>query len=155
MVLYRSPEIPFELLSDGLKELDVPISVKAAQYENLEKPSDLWSVMDNQMKPSIPCVVTMAVNPFTQYVTPLVQTTQIKVGPDQAFWIKGAVNSKKPLQNLRVVLVERGVDALIQNGEFALQNMAAGTYTLEAHADGLKPVRRTITVPSQDYDIEV
>ena len=156
MVLYRAPEIPQDLLSDALKELDVPISIKAAQYENLEKPSDLWSVMDNQMKPSIPCVVTMAVNPFTQYVTPLVQTTQVKVGPDMTYWIKGAVTSKKLLQNLRVILVERGVDALVQaNGEFALQNLQAGTYTIEAQAEGLKPARRSITVPSQDYDIKM
>jgi hypothetical protein len=157
MVLYRIPEIPQDLLPETIvADQQGPIFIKAAQYDTLEKPTDVWSVMDNQMRPSIPCVITMSVNPYTSFVTPLVQTIRIKLGTEETIWIKGTVRSKQPLDNLRVTLVERGIDAYIKdNLEFAFQNMQPGSYTLEANAAGIKPVRRKITVPADEYDIEV
>ncbi len=155
MVLARTPEFPADLLSDSLQAQ--PPTIKVAQYDTLDKPSDLWSVMDNQMRPAVPMVILMSLDPFAAQETPLVTTTRLKIGAEETFWIRGSIRSKdnKPLNNLRVTLVDRGLDAVMHDADYVFQRLAAGTYTVEVNADGRKPSRVSINVPSVTYDLEV
>jgi hypothetical protein len=172
MALSRFGTLPDDLLTDGLKDQPAPITLSVAQSSTLEKPTDLWGVLDNEVHPAFGCMLTMALNPFTAIETPVVRTAEVRFGqslrpvtqtldaPDgegRFVWICGQVRpkGKKPLANVRLTLVERGVEAPVQaDGTFVLGILQAGTYTLEVAAEGRKPGRYTITVPSRTYDID-
>jgi hypothetical protein len=66
------------------------------------------------------------------------------------------VHSDKPLENLRLTLVEKGLEVPIQpEGRFAIGNLKEGDYTLEVSAEGRQPYRQVITVPAPDYELKV
>jgi hypothetical protein len=144
-----------------------------AQYDELDKPSDLWNVMDNQQRPLINLVVTMALHPFKPLVGPIVRTRELVVGqtvepaytarlkPEagarHTWTIGGQVRSQNgPLANLRVVLLDTGQEAALQpEGRFVLGNLDPGDYLLEISAAGHPPARHNITVPAPDYEFVI
>jgi hypothetical protein len=173
MALGRYGTIPSDLLPESFADQPSSIPITVAQHEVLEKPTDLWGVMDNEMRPAIGCQLTIALNPFVPVETPLVRTAEIRFGQSQEpptglltaadgdgrfLWIAGQVRAKgkKPLVNVRMTLVERGVEVPIQDeGRFIIGVLPSGTYTVEVTAEGRKPSRYTLTVPSNAYDIDV
>jgi hypothetical protein len=171
MALFRCPELPAELLPKVLQDQPVPILLMAGQQEELQNPSDVWSALDNEIRPAIPCVVTMALNPYLPVTGPLVRTRELRFGqsgqprsekldePEAAerWWtIGGRLHSARPLENVRLTLVERGWDVPLQpEGRFAIGRLEAGDYTLEVAVDGRSIGRYPLSVPSPDYDLEV
>ncbi len=160
----RFPEMPEEGLPASLLDQPAPIPLKVAQPDTLDKPSDLWSVLDNQQRPGLVLVATVAFSPFAPTEQPLTRTAEFGFRqPDRAdgsshsyLSISFNINSKKPLAGVRVKLVERG-DLAVQNpnGEFSIRNLTPGDYTLEVTADGHKASRHKIKVPAANYDIDL
>lgn len=168
MALLRFQELPDNILPEALRDQPAPIPVKVSQPDTLDKPSDLWSVLDNQQRPGIVLTATVAFNPFAPVEQPLTRTAQVNFGQKQPgadehaekdfgyISISGRLSSKKPLKNARIQVEESGVLADMQaNGEFGIRNLKPGDYTLQLTADGLEPVRRKIKVPAKSYDIEL
>lgn len=163
LALLRHQELPEDLLPEGLQDQPSPIPLKVAQADALEKPSDFWSVVDNQQRPGITFSATLAFNPYTPIVKPVTRTAEFKFGQagdegeDHGYVsISGKVLSKKPLNNLRVLLLERGIEADIRpDGEFGIRNIKPGNYTLEVSAEGLKPKKHKIKVPAPNYNVDV
>lgn len=174
MALFRVPELPDELLPESLKDQPAPISLKVAQYDTGQNLTDLWSAMDNELRPAITCMVTLALNPYHPITGPMVRTRELRFGQAQepvdleelvrqagadTYWtIGGALRSKQPLDldKVRLTLIERGLEVKLQpEGRFAVGNLEAGDYTLEVAANGGAPRRFKIKVPAPDYDIEV
>ena len=165
LVLLRYQELPNDVLPESLQGQPIPIPLKVAQYENLDKLSDFWTVMDNQQRPGITCVITLAFEPYELVTTPLIRTAEFKFMPVEMrveqhgfVSISGQVRSKsqEALHNLRVTLVERGLEAQVRpDGQFAIRNLQPGDYTLEVAAEGRAPSRHTIKVPSPSYDLDV
>lgn len=171
LALFRHPHLPDNLLPVSLQEQPVPITLMVAQEEELRNPADLWSAMDNEMKPSVVCVITLAVDPYQPITAPLVRTREIRVGaaefprqeqldqPAQAdrFWtIGGTVSSRHPPTDLKLRLVEKAWPVTLQpDGRFTIGNLKPGEYTLEILAPGQKPQYQKLMVPSPDYDIFV
>lgn len=163
LALLRHQELPEDLLPEGLQDQPSPIPLKVAQADALEKPSDFWSVVDNQQRPGITFMATLAFNPYTPIVKPVTRTAEFKFGqPDDPeethgyMSVSGRVLSKKPLNNLRVLLLERGLEAEIRpDGEFGIRNLKPGNYTLEVSAEGLKPKKHKIKVPAPSYNVDV
>ena len=173
MALSRYANIPEELLTDSFSDQPAPIPITVAQRELLEKPTDLWGVLDNELRPALGCLLTIALNPYQPVETPLVRTAEIRFGQSQRpltqdlsaadggaryLWIAGQVRpkGKKSLSNIRMTLIERGVEVPIQDeGRFIIGSLPSGTYTVEVSAEGRKPGRYTMTVPSNTYDIEL
>jgi hypothetical protein len=171
LALFRNPELPEDLLPEILQNQPVPIAVMAAQEDELQNPADVWNVLDNEIRPAIACIVTMALDPYRPITGPMVRTRELRFGQaavpprqqldeparPETFWtIGGTVHSKEPLEAVRLTLVERGLDVPLQpEGRFAIGRLEAGDYTLELSRDGGKPRRYEITVPSPDYDLEV
>jgi len=55
-----------------------------------------------------------------------------------------------------LTLVERGLDVPIQEeGQFSINGLRAGDYTLEVAANGRALKRSKITVPAPDYELKV
>lgn len=172
MALLRTPEIPAEALPDALKTQPVPIALRVAQPEGLDKPTDLWNVLDNQMRPAIACVATLALDPYAPLVGGIVRTRELRFGQleeparnqrileqgeSRAYWsVGGTVRAKEPLGALRLKLVEQEREiALEEDGTFTVGHLQAGVYTLEIAAKGREAIRHRIAVPSPDYELEV
>jgi len=173
MALFRSPELPDDLLPDSLQHQSAPISIMVAQYDELKQPTDIWNVLDNEMRPGIACIITLAIDPYVPTVTPLVRVRELRIGPSPVpaaqqleagsmpdrFWtVGGTLHSKQPLdvEKVHLTLVEQGLAVALQpDGRFAVGRLRAGEYTLEVGVEGQAPRRHTIAVPAPDYDLEV
>jgi hypothetical protein len=174
MALFRVPEIPAELLAESLHDQPAPITLKVAQYDTVQSLTDLWSAMDNELRPALTCMVTLALNPYLPITGPLVRTREIRFGQAESpalleslikpaggdvFWtIGGTLHSQQPLDSrqMRLTLVERNVEIEIKpEGRFSIGNLEAGDYTLEVTADGDVTRRYPIKVPAPDYEFEV
>lgn len=174
MALFRVSEIPSDLLPESLQDQPVPIALKVAQADTNQNLTDIWSAMDNELRPAITCTVTMALNPYQPITGPLVITRELRFGQAQSpaslqqliapagaatYWtIGGAIHSQQPMDTLkmRLVLVERGLEVEIKpEGRFAIGNLEEGSYTLELIANGSPARRYPIKVPAPDYTLEV
>ncbi len=172
LVLFKNQELPHDLLPEGLQGQPWPVPIVVAQYETVEKPSDIWNLMDNQQRPAIMTVATIALDPAIPFTAPLVRTRELRFGQagdatlsprfsagadSGVYWtIGGVVRSKTPLSNLAIHLVESGQPAALKpEGRFTIGNLKPGDYTLEITAEGRKPTLQKVTVPSPDYDFDV
>lgn len=163
MTLMRYPEFPGDLLPEGLQDQPIPIPLKVGQSDTLDKPSDLWSVLDNQQRPGIVLVATLSFTAYPSVVKPLTRTAEFRssqagdTGASRGFIsVSGTVKSRKPLANLHVKLLERAEELELRpNAEFGIRNLEPGEYTLEITADGHPPSKHKIKVPADSYDVKV
>ncbi len=171
MVLFRQPNLPADLLPESLSGQPVPIAMQVAQEVSPENPSDMWNVLDNEIRPAIRLIVTLTIDPYKELISPVVRTREVRFGQAAApakvqelvegsqdvFWtIGGSIRSDKPLEEVSLTLVERGlVIPLHDEGQFAIHKLRAGDYTLEVTVKGGKPKRHKIKVPAPDYELEV
>jgi hypothetical protein len=152
-----------------------PIRVLVAQNDGPPNLPDLWSALDNELRPAIDCLITIALNPFQAFTGPLVQSRELRLGQaktpasrpqldepagQERFWLVGGrVHSDQPPEKLKLSLLERGLDLPIREQEghyhYFIGNLESGDYTLELSAEGRKSRRHKITVPAGDYDIEI
>jgi hypothetical protein len=172
LALYRTAYVPDDLLPESLRRQPTPISFMAGQYDELRNATDIWNVLDNEMRPAIALIITLALDPYVPVVTPLVRTRELRIGPSPTpslevlderlqpdlFWtIGGTLRSPEPLDLARVqlTLVEKGLEVTLQpDGRFAIGRLRAGQYTLEVTVEGRPSRRHTIVVPAADYDLE-
>jgi hypothetical protein len=171
MALFRQPHLPPELLPKSLGDQSAPVPLQVAQEDMLQNPADVWSALDNEIRPAIVLMATLAVDPYQPLVTPLVRTRQLRIGqsaepsiealvegfePDVLWTIGGTVHTDTPLEDLHLTLVEQGLEVpLKDDGRFTIGRLRADTYTLEIAKDGHKPKRHKLIVPGPDYDLEV
>ncbi|MGD8466245.1 MAG: Pvc16 family protein [Anaerolineae bacterium] len=170
MALFRQPHLPEELLPESLQGQPRPIPLQVAQDDELRNPADVWNALDNEIRPSIVLTLTVSLDPYQPQVTPLVRTREVRFGQaadpsqqaldpgsEEVFWsIGGTVHSKRPVEELRLTLVERGLQIPLQEeGQFAINGLRAGEYTLEIASNGDRLKQAKITVPSPDFDVTV
>ena len=171
LTLFRIPSLPEALLPDNLQNQATPVVLEVSQDENFADPVDIWSVLDNDLRPSINLTVTLTVDPYEPTVTPMVGLRELRMGqavnpllqqlvdnlPPDVFWtIGGRVQTDKPLADVHLSLVERGLEVPIQpDGRFTIGQLRAGEYTLEVVVKKGKPKQHKITVPAPDYDLKV
>jgi hypothetical protein len=172
MALFRHPNLPDDLVPESIMDQPLPVPLEVAQEDTLRNPADVWNALDNEVRPAITLVTTVALDPYKPLVTPLVRTREIRFGQSDdpstlqelveeagtsAYWtVGGTIRTKKPLEEIKLTLVERGLNVPIQEeGRFAIGKLRAGEYTLEATIDGRTLKRQTITVPAPDYELDV
>lgn len=172
LALARFAHLPDDLLPESLKDQPVPIPVRVAQHDEFRTPADIWSALDNELRPAIACTVTLALNPYRPYTGPLVRTRDLRfgqttelphyqrlaeaTGQDRFWMVGGTVRGDGSLEDLSLTLVERGLNVPVQSeGQFVIGNLEAGEYVLEVSAKGRKPSQHRITVPSPQYDVEL
>lgn len=172
MALFRNPTIPDSMLPDSLQDQPVSIPIRVAQQDEYRTPADIWSALDNELRPAIVCTITLAINPYAATTGPLVRSRDLRfgqavqlprrhvldesAGSDRFWMVGGEVRTTRPLEYGHLVLVERGQNVPLQDGlRFIVGNLESGDYTLELWDNGRKLITRTITVPSESYDIEL
>lgn len=167
LALLRFPTLPEDLLTERLRSQPMPIPLHFAQQDTLRNPADIWGAIDNELRPAIACVITLAFNPF-QPITDdkLVKTRDLRFrqtvedAPADRFWmVGGTLRGAGPLDKAHMTLNERGQDVPIApNGDFIIGNLEKGEYSLTVYAEGRKPQERKFTVPApkdESYDIEL
>lgn len=177
MALYRIPMLPGaniskDMLPESLQAQPVPMPVRVAQHDKLTNPAEVWSALDNEMRPSVSCVITMALNPYQTFSGPLVRSRDLRFGQavelpyerqldpaaghDQFWMVGGRLSGAETLADAQLSLVEQGRRVALQDGErFVIGNLGPGEYTLELTAEGRKTSRHKIEVPSDSYDIKL
>ncbi|MBI4790794.1 MAG: DUF4255 domain-containing protein [Chloroflexi bacterium] len=162
MALLRYPTLPNDLVKETLPDQSVPIPMRVAEQEALRNPADIWGAMDNELRPAITCVVTLALNPYQPLTGPIVKTRDLRfrqvaeTKPQDQFWMVGGTLRAKSLKDARLRLVERGLDIdVAHNGDFVIGNLEEGTYTLMVSTEDGEPQQHPIVVPSRTYDIDL
>lgn len=178
MGLLRNPFLPANLLPERLQSQPVPIPVEVANFPPeigpVDKFTEIWGVLDNEMRPGILITITLSVDPYRPQIFPPVRTREARVIQDTGFrsgdktkitktidrttWsVGGEVKSEKyDVSTLTLVLVENQVTLpLDPGGRFTIHKLMKGEYHLDIFYNQKVLKRQKITVPAPNYDIQV
>ena len=70
LTLFRYPILPDHFLVGDMKEQPFKIQAKLVTHDHLTNPAELWGSMDNEIRPSMSYLVTLAANPWTEISGP-------------------------------------------------------------------------------------
>jgi hypothetical protein len=165
VALASTPLLPDSLLAGDLVHQPYPIRTQTAQVSDaMRNLSDLWNVMENELKPAINYTVTMAVERDWVFEGPMVFTKRIDVGRqgieipfESIYQFGGIVHSEKdgeqPIAGAEVTLVERGLHTQSDRyGRYTFANVPPGTYTIRVSA-GDERTELELTMPDGRPDL--
>ena len=175
--LLRYPFLPQNLLPEALRDQPAPIGMEVATFPPesgpVDKFTEIWGVLDNDLRPGIQVTITVAVDPYRPMVFKQVRTREVRyvqqpeITPDtttgsqtisKTYWtLGGTIQSKKhAVSTITAVLVEKqlAVD-LDEDGRFTLPSLNAGEYHLDILVNNKVLKRQPILVPSDEYEILV
>ncbi len=178
MALLRHPFIPQAVLTDVFKNQPGPIPLAVATFTEEKGPVDkfteIWGVLDNELRPGILVTVTIALDPYTPMVARQVLTRELRFlqdtaigqpdsppstkSPSKSYWVvSGTLTSKKyDPSTLSAILVEKRLPIeLDDEGRYSLTSIEEGEYNLDILFNGKVLKRHKIEVPSSNYDVEV
>ncbi len=160
--LARHPTIPQELLQGELRGQPYAILAQTAQPSMaIGNMPDLWGVMENQLRPSLDYVVTVAMDRDVAFTGPLVLTKRIRVGQrgeeawdQEILQVAGMVRAKddpqRPVAGAVVRLTDLGLEGETDAyGRYRFANVPAGEHAVEIVV-GERTERRSIQVPPAD-----
>jgi hypothetical protein len=185
LALFRFPVLPNDRLVGSLRNPAYEIQSRLASHDKLTNPAEVWGALDNELRPCVSYVVTLALDPWTEVAGPIVRTVTLRSGQSNTLpryqrlvegtrgevsTIGGTVRGKGqggvPLAGIEVAVKGTGLFARTDcRGRFALGAMPRGEYTLVAWPEEGKPREVQILVPSVDeegrpvadgdYDLEI
>ena len=178
MALLRHPFLPQHLLSDVFNNQPSPIPLVVATLTAKKGPEDkfteIWGVLDNELRPGVLITVTVALDPYEPVIAKQVLTRELRFMQDTAigdpdsptstreasksYWgFGGTVSSTKyDLSTLSLILVEKNLALeLDDEGKFSTAGIEEGDYTLDVLFNDKVLKRRKIKVPASNYDVEV
>lgn len=177
MALFRFPVIPTERLVGSLQNSAFDIQTRLASHDRLTNPAEVWSSLDNELRPSIGYITTLALDPWQEVTGPIVRTLTLRTGQaatlprqrsllaeaqiDSMTFIGGTLRDKAhaPAAGIQVAIKGTGLFATTdEQGRYTLGSMQPGEYTLVAWPAEGKPKEKKITVPpanGADYDLEI
>ena len=179
LALFRNPVLPQDRLVGLLKNQPYEIQARLAAHDRLTNPAELWSAMDNEMRPSISYIVTLSLDPWTEITGPIVSTLTFRAGVTKTLprkellaqdsietemvYIGGTVYKKAekgsvpaPLEGIQIAIKGTGLFSTTdENGRYVLGSLAPGEYTLVGWLSDGKLLEKKIVVPSStgDYDL--
>jgi hypothetical protein len=183
LALFRFPILTNDKLVGSLKNPPFEIQARLAAHDRLTNPAEVWSSLDNELRPSVSYIVTLALDPWKEISGPVVKTLTLRTGetltlpqkwelrqgtePGEMALIGGTVRDKAqgvPQAGIEVALKGTGhMGKTDEQGKFVFRGLLPGDYTLVAwlpRKDAKEPPRFTekkIAVPLRggDYDLEV
>jgi hypothetical protein len=176
MTLFRFPVLPEARLVGSLQHPPYDIKARLAQHDVLTESSDLWNVLDNEMRPSVSYVITLALDPWQEVTGPAVRTRFLRFGqaqrlpeerilaPDERrvdlIVIGGVVRDAEQTVQAGITVALKGtgfVTSTDEEGRFVLGSVPPGDYTLIAWPTEGKPREKAVSIPAgpDEYDMEV
>jgi len=176
--LLRNPVLPENLLPERLRNQPIAIPLEVAtfipEHGPVDKLSEIWGVLDNEIRPGVLVTVTIALDPYRPLIYKQVRTREIRFVQDSAidhpdsppstradsktyFVIGGGVSSQKyAISALSLILVERNESvSMAEDGRFKIADIVEGEYHLDILFNQKVLKRQKIRVPSSDYEIQV
>jgi hypothetical protein len=157
----RAPEIPSDLLQGALanQPRPVPLTVEPSELSPL---MDLWTAIDNTVRPSLVLRATIAIDINDVRQVPAVSTSGLRIGanghpPEVRYSVSGRVRGAdgEPLGGvlIRASGHTQGIfsDA---SGVYHLTSLRGPEVELNASAAGYESSVRTVTLPG-DYDFSL
>ncbi len=179
MGLLRNPFLPQSCLTEALKNQPTPIPLEVATFPPeagpVDKFSEIWGVLDNEMRPGVLVTITISLDPYQPLVFKQVRSREMRFLQDPAigqqpraepaikslsktYWVTGGTikSEKYDLSTLSVVLVEKQLPVeLKEGGQFTLSKLTEGEYHLDILFNKKVLKRQKINVPGSDYEIQV
>ena len=171
LTLFRYPILPDSSLMGDMKNQPFKIQAQLVTHDHLTNPAELWGAMDNEIRPSMSYLITLAADPWAEVTGPAVTSYTLTTGIAEnlpgnridgetavsTHYIAGTITHKdNPQANITVAIKNTGFTHITnKEGQYILSNLPAGEHTLMAWAAEGKPVEKTITVPGTGYDIEL
>lgn len=176
LALFRFPILPEDHLVGNLRNPPFDIQARLASHDKLTNPSEVWSALDNEMRPTISYTVTLALDPWKEITSPLVLTRTLRTGQSQrprAQQLAENTNAEMGLIGGRVTEASRagapasGISIAIKgtglfaetdpDGRFVLGSLPAGNYTLVVWPPDGKPKEKKIHIPEKEgnYDMAI
>jgi hypothetical protein len=75
--LFRFRGLPNDITAEHLPNQPADILFKIAQPDSAVSANDIWSVLDNEMRPFVDVIATLAIFPFESELFPLVRSVDI------------------------------------------------------------------------------
>lgn len=178
MVLFRYPVLPNgdndNILQGDLQQQPFELTTRLASHDKLTNPAELWSALDNQLRPAVTYTITVAFDPWEEEGVREEQPVRT-VTPDMVkrengrtishqldgllHRIGGAVQQgDKPLTGVQVRVLGGGRTAVTNNkGHYFLGPLPTGSYTLQAWQNNTLLAQKSINVPranvEETYDL--
>lgn len=168
LALFRFPVLPGDRLVGSLRNPPYDIQARLASHDKLTNPAEVWSALDNEMRPSISYVITLALDPWTEVKEDsIVRTLTLRSGQSNTLpryqrlieetrgelsFIGGTVRDTAqdgaPIGGIEVAIKGTGLfDTTDEQGRFTLGSLPRGEYTLVAWPPEGKPKEKRITAP--------
>lgn len=155
--LVNANPLPEELLQGRLVEQPFPLATRAAhRTEELPDITDVWTVLNNQYRPTINYTITLALERTQETSIPIVFAKRLELGviPQARRYggltqIAGVVyerDTRRTIPGAEVVHVERGTR--VETDEF-------GRYSLPGLQDGEHRLRLTVNGITVEHQIRV
>jgi hypothetical protein len=177
LALFRFPVLPEERLVGSLQNPPFEIQARLAGHDRLTNPAEVWASLDNEIRPSVSYVVTLALDPWTEISSPVVRTLTLQSGQarhlprirnlaegtrsglvDFGGEVRHRKGDKEPYAGIQVAIKGSGLFSTSdQDGRYVLGSIPPGDYTLVAWPPEGKPVEKKVTLPGGpgDYDFEL
>jgi hypothetical protein len=177
IALFRFPTIPEDRLEGTLQNPKYEILTQLARHDKLTNPAEVWSALDNELRPSVSYIVTLSLDPWSEVTGPAVQTFTLNTGHahnlprfaavnpehtrNQIAFIGGTIREPggNPQSGLTVALKGTGYTTETgSDGRYRLGGLIPGDYTLIVWPPLGKPKEKKIKVPHSkagEYDLVV
>jgi hypothetical protein len=171
MALYRHPVIPPERLTGRLQNQPFDLQARPAAHDKLTNTAEFWGALDNELRPTISYLLTLALDPWEEVTGPLVSTYTLRAGQSRAparqktlveateetsTFIGGTVRQQDaPAADVSVALKGTGyLTTTDREGRYVLGlgGLTPGDYTLIAWPAAGRPKERAISVPPKNRD---
>lgn len=165
VALSSIPILPEELLQGELVHQPFPIPTETAQVsEAMRNLSDLWNVMENELKPAINYTVTLAVERDYVFTGPMVFTKRVdftqrgvEMDTESLLQIAGIVHAEEngtaPIADAEVLVVGRGQTVRTDRfGRYTFRNLPPGDYTFRVTAED-RTAEHRLTIPDGSPDL--
>jgi len=176
LAMFRHPILTEELLVGEMQKQLFEVQARLAAHDRLTNPAEVWASLDNEMRPTVSYIVSLALDPWEEIDTPAVRTFTFRAG--QAYtpnreqslqeggegvglvYFGGSIHEKgndnKPLPGIQVAVKGTGfVDTTDKLGHYRLGGLAPGEYTLVIWPPKGKPVEKSVTLPAGEGDFDV
>lgn len=172
--LYRNMRLPEEHYKGALEGFESSIPLRAMPPDHLQKSTDFWGVMDNELRANLTWVVTAPLDVFAPYSGPMVRTRTLRFGrlaadgeeeeedlQSREFHHAGGIvhtegDPDAGLEGVRLSVQETGATALSDSdGKYSFSRLAEGEYTVLVEPTEGKPFTAPLQVPSANYDIGI
>jgi hypothetical protein len=177
LALFRFPVLPEDRLVGSLRNPPFDIQAALARHDRLTNPAEVWSALDNEMRPSVSYIVTLSLDPWKEITAPVVRTRTLRTGQSNTLPSQRQLTeeTRAEMQSIGGQITEAGkdgapvsgVDVAIKGtglfaktdreGRFVLGSLPPGSYTLVAWPAKGKPKEKKISIPEKEgnYDMAI